>query len=75
MKYYLISIQFLSDGSNPVSILGYDTRESVLSAFHSTLASNYANENVIKFDAMVITEFGKVEKQEYWARPISEITE
>lgn len=43
MKYYLISIQKLADGTNPIGIYGYDTQEAVLSAYHSTLASNYVN--------------------------------
>lgn len=68
MKYYLINIQFINDGSNPCSIFGYDSRDSALSAFHSILASNYANDNLIKFEVMLITEFGKVEKQEFWGQ-------
>ena len=50
----------------------YDLRENAVSAFHSTLSSNYANTHMTSFCVMCVTEFGKVEKQEYWSRPISE---
>ena len=73
MKFYLISIQFLRDETNPIGIYAYDSREEVLSAYHSTLASNYINNNLKSFCVMVITEFGKTEYKEYYASPNQEV--
>ena len=65
-KYYLISIQYVNDGTNPCSIFAYDSREGALGAYHSTLASNYNNPNLIQFLCMVIDENGMVIRQEYY---------
>ena len=68
MKYYLISIQKLSDGTSPVGIYGYDTQEAVLSAYHSTLASNYVNYEagtLLYFCTSIIDEQSNVLQKEH----------
>lgn len=68
MKYYLISIQKLNDDTNPVSIFGYDSQEAVLSAYHSTLASNYVNYEagtLLYFCTSIIDEQSNVLQKEH----------
>lgn len=63
-KYYLISVQYANDGTNPCAIFVYDTREKALGAHYSTLASNYNNKNLTGFLCMVIDENGMVIRKE-----------
>ena len=67
-KFYVVSIQ-KTDDSNPISITGYETRESAMSAYHSTLASNYLSESLVSFAVMVINDHAGVEAREYWEEP------
>ena len=60
MLYYLISIQKLSDGSQPASMMAYDNQNAVLSAYYSTLASNYANSNLEFFSVTIMDEVGNI---------------
>lgn len=54
---YLVTIQKLKDGSNPISIFSYNESEA-FSAYHSTLASCYANSNLSYFCVSLIDELG-----------------
>ena len=60
MIYYLISIQKLSDGSQPSSMMAYDNQNAVLSAYYSTLASNYASETLEFFSVTIMDEKGVI---------------
>ena len=69
MYYYVISIQKTTEG-NVQAIFAYDSRESALSAYHSTLASNYISETLDGFCVVLINEHGGTEFKEYWDKPI-----
>ena len=60
MKYYLIIIEKLIDETNPCVIYSYDTKDSVMSAYHSNLSSIYANENIIDFIVEVMDDNGSI---------------
>lgn len=68
-KYYLIHIQIMNDGTQAQSVFAYDDRTSAISAFHSTLASDYASQSLKAFTAMVINYHGGTEAREYWDAP------
>ena len=69
-KYYLISIQYINDGTNPCAIFAYDLREEALGSYHATLASNYNNPNLDGFLCMVIDDTGVIIRTEKWEKPI-----
>ena len=75
-NYYVVTIQ-KTETENPVSIFGYETREEAQSAFHSTLASCYQNENLVEFSVVVLNEHGGTEDREFWVKPspLPEVTE
>jgi hypothetical protein len=56
MTYYLIVIQALADGSKPCAIYSYDSKDAVLSAYHSNLASCYVNDTLEFFNITIIDE-------------------
>lgn len=66
--YYLISIQKLEE-TTAQSIFAYEDKTSAMSAYHSTLASNYASTTLNGFCVMVINEHGGTEIREYWEKP------
>jgi len=68
MKHFLISIQYVNDGTSPCGIFAYENREAALSAFYSTVASNYANPNLNGFLCMVIDEYGMTIRKENWTK-------
>lgn len=72
MKYFLISIQYVNDGTNPCGIFAYNSKEEVLSSFHSTLASNYISSNLNGFLCIVIDEYGMTIRKEDWTKPVEE---
>lgn len=65
MNFYLITIQRLEDGSLPTSIYVYDSKDAVLSAYHSTLASCYSNDNLEYFCISIIDEQSNVLMHEH----------
>lgn len=68
--YYLISIQNMKDGTHPCSIMAYEDREAALSAFHSTMASNYISDVIASCACVVMNEIGGIIKTEYYEAPI-----
>lgn len=54
--YYLITIQKLKDGTTPTGIFAYEGDIAATAAYHSTLASCYANDNLTYFCVTVIDE-------------------
>lgn len=68
MKNFLISIQYVNDGTNPCGIFAYNDEDSAISAYHSTLASNYANPNLNEFLCMVIDDNGVIIRTEKWTK-------
>lgn len=60
MKYYVISIQHINDGTTPCSIFVYDTEDAARMAFHQTLASDYANSNLTGFLVQLIDDSGVI---------------
>ena len=68
-NYFVISIQQVG-GTTPCTIFGYSTREEALSAYHSTLASNYIAENLDGFSVIVLNIHGGTEVKEYWQKPV-----
>ena len=69
MTYYVISIQ-KTDSGNAQSIFAYDSRDEALSAYHSTLASNYVSSVLNGFCVILMNEHGGTELKEYWDKPI-----
>ena len=67
-KFFVISIQTTEETTSQ-SIFAYDTKEEALSAYHSTLASDYIATALIAFCAMVVNEHGGTEVREYWEKP------
>lgn len=57
--FFLIVIQQLADGSTPSSMLGYETEKSAISAYYSTLASCYVNDDLVFFSVTIIDELGQ----------------
>ena len=64
-KFYVVSIQKTAD-SNPISITGHETKEAAMSAYHSTLASNYQSDVLVAFSVAVLNEHCGTEAKEYW---------
>ena len=69
MKYYLITIQKLKDGTNPVGIFAYNSFDEIRSVYHSTLASNYANMDITYFCVAVMDEESVIYLSEKYTRP------
>lgn len=69
-KYYLISVQEVNDGTNPCAIFVYDSEDGALSAYHSTLASNYISTTLNSFLCMIINANGMIIRTENWKKPI-----
>lgn len=67
MTYFLISLQTLTDGQTPASIIGYDSLEAATSAFHQTLASNYVSD-LDGFTVQIMDQTGVVYKKESYVR-------
>ena len=67
--YYLISTQILKDGKSAQAITKKDSLNEALSAFHSTMASNYASETIQTAACYVTNEIGGVLKTEYMSIP------
>lgn len=63
--YYLISIQIMKDDTKAQSIFAYESQEEALSAYHSTMASNYLSETIKSCSCMVCNEICGVIKTEY----------
>ena len=70
MYYYLVTIQKLKDGTNPIAIYSYASRESVFSAYHSTLASNYASSTLEFFCVEVLDGNGDIVEKEHYYFPV-----
>lgn len=58
--FYLISIQYVNDGTKPASLLAYESEKAVISAYYSTLASNYVNDNLDFFSVSIMNEAGNI---------------
>ena len=63
--FYVINIQKMAD-SSAQTITAYATRDEALSAYHSTLASNYVSTTLVLFAVSLLNEHGAVENHEYW---------
>ena len=68
--FFLISIQKDKTGSATQGIFQYANRADAMSAYHSTLASNYISETLDGFCTMVINEHGGTEVKEYYYTPV-----
>ena len=68
--FFLISIQKEKTGSFAQAIFQYANRSDAMSAYHSTLASNYISEALDGFCTMVINEHGGTEIKEYYYAPV-----
>ena len=58
MKYFVITIQKMKDGTTAQNILKYDTRNQAESAFHTEMAAACVSETLAGDTCMVIDEFG-----------------
>ena len=63
--YYLINVQHLSDGQTASSILNYETKEQVMSAYHNTLLYNYSAKDVVRFMVSVLDESMPISWESY----------
>ena len=69
MKYFVVSIQEVEDGTTAQSIFAYDNKDQAFSVYHQTLASNYAASSLQAFCTLIINEHGGTEVREFWDRP------
>jgi hypothetical protein len=67
MKYFVITIQKLKDGTTAQNIIKYDTLNQAESAFHTEMASACVSETLESDTCIVIDEFG----QTYFQRNVS----
>ena len=58
--FYLITIQYLNDGTKPSSMAAYTDEKAVISAYYSTLASCYINDNLDFFSVTIMDEAGNI---------------
>lgn len=65
--YFVVSIQQVGE-TTPTTINGYETKEAALSAYHSTLASNYISETLDAFTVVLLNGHGGTELREYWEK-------
>lgn len=63
--YYVVSIQIMKDDTQAQSIFAYESLEDALSAYHSTMASNYLSTTLKSCSCMVCNEICGVIKTEY----------
>lgn len=63
--YYVVSIQIMKDDTKAQSIFAYESQEEALSAYHSTMASNYLSTTLKSCSCLVCNEIGGVIKTEY----------
>lgn len=69
MKHYLITHQYLADGSTAIgAIQEFDSLDKAKSAWHSTMAYNMVAENVIGSLTLIYTGNGQIELNDYWQR-------
>lgn len=64
MKYYVIEITTMNDGSEIPGIFSHDTQQSALSAFHATLSSKLVDPKVKACYCGVMTSGGAMIRQE-----------
>lgn len=72
--YFLVNIQHTKDGSFPSSIQPYTDLNEAKSAYHSTLASNYAA-GLLGFSAVLLNQYGNTIAQEFFESEPSILTE
>lgn len=68
--FFLISIQKAKTGEVTQAIFQYSNRTDAMSAYHSTLASDYISENLDGFCVEVINEHGGIEVKEFYYTPV-----
>jgi hypothetical protein len=64
MKYLVINYQIMNSGTTANSSFEYPTLKEALSAYHSTLASNYISEALSAFAVTILDEHGMTVKTE-----------
>ena len=70
MNYFLISTQELkvtkkSENATAQTITRYEDLNEAISAFHSTMASNYISDNILRAACYVSNDIGGIIKTEY----------
>ena len=68
--FFVVSVQNMGDGSQPVGIYGYADLNTAMMAYHQTCASNRANKDVASYLCMVLNAHGGTEIKEYYESPI-----
>ena len=68
-EYYMLSILTTAGGTSQTAY-GYTSREAALSAYHSTLAANYASTILLGFCTVLLNQHGGTEMKEYWEKPV-----
>lgn len=64
--FYVINIQTTKDDQNLQSIFAYATEQEAISAYHASLASNYASTTLSSFTVILIDKYGDQKSNEYW---------
>lgn len=72
--YFLVNIQHTNADSFPSSIFPYSDYNEARSAYHSTLASNYAAD-LKGFSVVLLNQYGNTIAQEYNESESSILTE
>ena len=68
MKFYLIEISNLKDGTEPKAVWAKDNYDTAQMQYHQTLASAMANQNVVSCLCQIIDGKGKVYMSQFWER-------
>ena len=67
MKYYVMRVKYLKDGTTKKSeVMEYDSRERAIAKFHSNLGTDMVDETLQGSMCVVINGMGGMEKTEYW---------
>lgn len=73
--FILLVAQTMKDGSQPISAVYKESLDAAYMDMHATMASAYANENVVKCLAKVMNLDGSECDQAYFNRAEEEIVE
>lgn len=74
--YYLIHYQYLKDGQTVVApVAQFDSKDKAMSDWHSKMASNMVNDNVLGCLTIIHTNNGQIVLNDYWQREVKPTVE
>ena len=76
IKYYVVRVKFLKDGTQKKSeLMDYATRQEAIAKFHDNLATDMKDATLSGSMCTVINSHGGQEVKEYWTNEVSESEE